>query len=116
MASVASSCSRVRLTSTGIGGGRRRGPLGSGMLCPIASTFGSPSRPSRFAGSPFALRIARLVSRIAVRDSDGAAIATRWPRPASSAETRPTNSLISWRAPHGRGQTWTIESFSPDTR
>src|SRR4029079_12225218 len=37
---------------------------------------------------------------------------TRWPRPASSVETRSTNSLTSWRIPHGCGVTCAIERRS----
>ena len=108
---ASNSCSRPRLTSTGIGAGRRRGPLGSGMRWPIASTRGF-SAVNSDAGSSSAARIALRESRIAVRESDGAATTTRCPRSASSPEVRATNSSISCRDPQGRGLTWAIASAS----
>ena len=109
-----SSRSSAPLTSSGIGAGRRRGPLGSGMLWPIASTRGF-SPLSSASGSSAASRISRRLSRIAVRDSDGATIRTRWPRCASSSEVRATNSLISCREPQGCGLTCAIERDSAAT-
>ena len=117
-----SSPSSARLTSSGSGAARGRGPRGIGMPLPSASTGGPPSPPARSrvqlpsksaAGRSPAAAIARRDSRSARRESDGAATTTRWPRSASSAETRATNSLISWRAPQGCGVTWAIERRSP---
>ena len=99
------SCSSERLTSTGIGGGLRLGPLGSGMRWPTASSRGFSSAKSE-SGSSFAARIARRDSRMAVLESEGAAISTRWPRSARCPEVRATNWSISWRDPQGCGLTW----------
>ena len=66
---------------------------------------GSPRRRAS-PGRPSAARIARRDSRIAVRESDGAAIRTRCPRSASCPEVRATNWSISWRDPQGCGLTW----------
>ena len=103
------------LMSSGSGAGRRRGPLGSGMLCPMASTFGFPP-VSRVRGFSPASRISLRLSRIAARESEGATIRTRWPRSASSSEVRRTNSLISCREPQGWGLTCAIERDSAPTR
>ena len=56
--------SSAPLTSTGSGAGLRRGPLGKGMLCPIAITRGVSPRQTT-SGFPSASRINRRLSRIA---------------------------------------------------
>ena len=96
---AANNCSSERLTSSGIGAGRRRGPLGSGSRWPTASTVG-PSPAKTASGSCSARRINRRDSRISVRESEGAATTTLCPLPASSSEVRATNSSISCRDPH----------------
>ncbi len=106
--------SRAPLMSSGMGAGRRRGPLGSGMLWPMASTRGFSPRSSA-PGLLAASRISRRLSRIAARESEGATIRTRWPRSASSSEVRLTNSLISCREPHGWGLTCAMERDSAPT-
>ena len=104
----------MRLTSTGSGAGRRRGPLGSGMLPPKASTRGAPSVEKIDSGLSAAALTARLESRVSplVPGPVGAAITTRCPRSASSSEMRATNSLTSWPTPQGRGVTCAIENRS----
>jgi hypothetical protein len=75
----------VRLTSSGTGAARGRGPRGKASPEPTASTAGpSPSTRSPFQvrsnsalGRSTASRISRRDSRTAVRDSDGAATRTR---------------------------------------
>ena len=78
-----SSCSSARLTSSGIGGGRRRGPLGSGMLWPIASTRGLVRRPN----SDSRVLAGAAGSRRATRGSRCAS--PTGPRPAPGARARP---------------------------
>jgi hypothetical protein len=105
----------VPLTSSGTGAARGRGPRGIGIPCPTASTGGpsaSPAPSNSEAGLSRAARIARREFPIAVRESDGAAISTRWPRSDSFADTRSMKSLTSWNGPHGCGVTWAIERRS----
>ena len=111
--------------SRGTGAARGRGPSESiGSPEPdrehrraVATESRRPSsaEPNAVAGRSRAARISFLDSRTAVRDSDGAAIRTRCPRSASSAATLPANSLTSWRASQGYGETWAIERGSAAT-
>ena len=105
----------------GTGAARGAGPRGIARLEPTASTGGPPSPPAlspfqepsnSAAGRSRAARITRRDSRTADREAAGAATTTLCPRSASSAETRATNSLTSWCAPHGWGLTWAIERRS----
>jgi hypothetical protein len=85
------------------------------MRCPTASTRGPGSANSE-SGSFSALLIAARDSRIAVRESEGAATTTRWPFPASCSEVRATNSSIAWRDPQAWGLTWAMVRGGPPLR
>ena len=107
-----SSASSVRLASTGTGAGR--GPRAARQRHPAADGEHPRARAAREQRrrAAAAARLDRGPRRPApsARDSEGAAIRTRWPRRAARRERRATNSLTSWRAPQGWGVTWTIAS------
>ena len=69
-------------------GGPSPRPAGKGDALPDRQHPRVLAAPAASPGRRRAALIARRVSRIAVRDSEGAAISTRWPRSASSSEVR----------------------------
>ena len=82
-------------------------------LGPSASTRGWLGANSE-AGRSSAAAIAWRDSRTSRREPEAVAITTRCPRSASSAETRETNELTSWRIAHGCGVTWAIVKRSDE--
>ena len=100
--SAVSASSIVRATSTGSEAVRRRAGA-KGSTSPTPSTSGLPSASSsRSSGRE---RSARRLSLTSAVESDGAMMRMRWPRLASSSDTRATYSLTSLAASHANGDT-----------
>ena len=108
----ASRCSIVRAPSSGSDTIPPRRAGGTGTLWPTAITRAEPSRKSE-SGLPAAARIRRRDSRTSVRELEGAITSTRWPRSASSWESRSTYSLTSRRDSQGKGVTCATVSGRP---
>ena len=96
----------MRATSSGTGRGARRGPRGSGTPPPTASTarLRRPREQRRRGSLPRRSRIAARARRGSPsRESEGAAIRTRWPRSASSARRADELVDLVARRPRVRG-------------